>query len=98
MSHVPHPDAPINPTTLMLAPELAPLAILDEVVTIVTFALIAAHPRLADPEPPGPDPAAETAAKQLIRRLHACQVASDSYRRRILRELLERLHDDTIPF
>jgi hypothetical protein len=94
-----HPDAPINPTTLMLAPELAILAVMEEVATIARFALIAAHPRLADPEPPGPEPPAVVAAHQLIERLHACRLACARYRRTTLRELLDSdRHDDTIPF
>lgn len=97
MPHAPHPDAPINPITIMLAPELAVLAILEEVVTIVSFTLAATHPRLADAEP-GPQPAAVEAANELLDRLDACRIASSLYRRTTLRELLDHCHDDTIPF
>lgn len=99
MSAVTDPNAPINPATLMVAPELAALAILDEVIAIAAFALFAAHPRLSDPEPPDPEPPCAVAAGRLLDCLDRCRQQSARYRRRTLHELLEqaRVHDD-IPF
>jgi hypothetical protein len=99
MPPLPDPDAPINPATLMVAPELAALAILDEVIAIAAFALYAAHPRLGDPEPPDPDPPGAIAAGRLLDCLDRCRQQSARYRRRTLLELLEQARvDDDIPF
>jgi len=93
----PHPDAPITPTTIMLAPELAVLEILDEVITIAIYALCAAHPRLGDPDPVTPDPPDAQAAEQLIDCLHSSLLANTRYRRVTLKES-PSYDDDDIPF
>jgi hypothetical protein len=98
---LPHLDSelPINPATLMEAPELAALAILDEVIAIASFALFAAHPRLSDSEPPDPDPPSVDAAAHLLDCLHCCRQASERYRQRTLLEIRVRSHvDDDIEF
>jgi hypothetical protein len=95
----PDPDPPINPATLMEAPELAALAILDEVIAIASFALFAAHPRLSDEEPPDPDPPSVDVAAHLLDCLHCCRQASSRYRQRTLLEIRVRSHvDDDIDF
>ncbi|RLB59442.1 MAG: hypothetical protein DRI90_15390 [Deltaproteobacteria bacterium] len=98
MTYPPHPDAPVNPTTIMLAPELAVLALLDEVITIATYAIFAAHPRLGDPEPVEPAPPAALAAGQLIDRLRDCRVANYLYRYKTLHKLVDSNRGDDIPF
>ena len=95
---VPHPDAPLTPVTLMLAPELAVLALLDEIVPIATYALHAAHPQLGDLNPLEPYPPDTKAARRLINCLHRCRWANSRYRHAALEKIPDQSDDNDIPF
>ncbi len=103
MSRPPPPVPSVDPTVIAAAPELALVAVLDEVVSVAVLALCAAHPAIAGGDyPSGPAdpsaPAAQRAAWQLIRRLYACRDASARYRRTTLCDLQGARTDADVPF
>ncbi len=94
------PEPPVDPIIIAAAPELALLAVLDELVTMTLFALCAAHPGLADGDPDSreqEDPA-QRSARLLVRRLYACRSATSHYRRSTLRDLHDPRDDADVPF
>jgi hypothetical protein len=81
-------DSPLDPAVIIDAPELALIGVLDEVITMMTYALLAAHPHLIGAQPRHPDdPADERAARRLFDRLSRCRDASAQYRRETLSAL-----------
>lgn len=85
--------APITQWTLLLAPELAVLAVLDKALLTSAHAIDAAHPLLGDPSEP--DSQVTAAARALVGRLHDCRDAVHRYRHHVLVQLaLDDPNDD----
>ena len=97
------PIAPATPETLMRAPHLAVLDVIDTALDTASWALFADYPGLMGaPHPWKPEPADEIAARRLLREIDAFDRALGRYRR-ALAPLLEpepaaTASDDDIPF
>jgi hypothetical protein len=94
-------EPPITPLTLVQAPELAVLALLDETLRIAGDALLAAHPALAGDPPPWRVTPGLLAAKRLLRDANRLASAVAHYRRSVLLALNApdpNDDDDVLPF
>ena len=88
----------ITPVTLVGAPELAVLALLDETLRITADALLAAQPALIG-EPPSWRVTAELlAAARLLREARRLGRAVAHYRYEVLKTLLDVSDNDDLPF
>ncbi len=80
------PEFPLLPYDLSRAPELAPLALLEETLHISVLSLCAEHPTLQhDPEPQ--EPTSLRRARRLIASISTFQNALDKYRDSVYRAL-----------
>jgi len=91
-----------TPADLALAPELAILAALDDILDLAVYALVSVYPELADPERPywlrESTPAAH-AAELLVARTSGLKLALTEYRKAVaLRREDETPHDLDVPF
>ena len=97
------PIAPATPETLMRAPHLAVLDVIDSALDTASWALFADYPGLmGEPHPWKPEPADDIAARRLLGQIAAFSRALARYRRAIA-PLLEpepaaTASDDDVPF
>ena len=91
-------EPPITPVTIVGAPELAVLAILDETLRITGHALLAAQPALIGEPPRWRVTADLIAARRLLRHAARLGRAVTDYRQCILQQLHDEPGDDEMPF
>jgi hypothetical protein len=88
----------VNPETLVGAPELAVLALLDESLRIAALALVAAQPALVG-EPPSWRITPELkAAARVLRDASKLEEAIARYRRCVVLALHDEPDNDDLPF
>jgi hypothetical protein len=75
----PAPDFPLVPYDLSRAPELAPLALVEEALHISVLSLVAAHPSLQD-DPTAQEPSSLRRARRLITAVGTLHIALSRYR------------------
>jgi hypothetical protein len=92
------PRPPLRPSDLAIAPELAALAIVQDVLHTAMLALVAEHPTLQDFAAPG-EPASLRRARRLITAAATLDRAMDLYRGAVYQAIapLPFFHQD-LPF